>query len=473
MALINRPTTTEKNRAAHQANGRKSRGAVTAAGKERSRAAHLRHGFYSQARDGALRALGEDPAELAALISSAFENWQPANDFQARLTEQHAHLLWRLERAQRIQESLAASQVQQMQRRRSDEARRQREWFTPRVEALQVIAGWAADPRFYAPNGSLQEISQIFDDRLDGALAEILELMHRLRQPGTTGAGARGGASSSGSSTPARPTSKPHGRPDARPAATAPCPVPPVACPDSAAAAAEVKDDPYLASLAEWDNNTAPIPWPTIPVAEGAEREELRVRLMDLAKKEAAVHQSLLEKELRKWEGPLARIALDEVQAAPHPHAGLMRREEESCFRQFIRVGNALIRIQKHVANKSENERSSGYVDENKQAEVPGPGPEVHSPETEACASGAEVRGPEAEACASGAEVRGPVAEAAGPVADAVDSRAEGGIPQAPKVEQAAAAADSKFNIQEARTGIRDSEFPIPNQPHRHNPLIR
>ena len=152
-----------------------------------------------------------------------------------------------------------------------------------------------------------------------------------------------------------------------------------------------MKDDPYLASLAEWDNNTAPIPWPTIPVAEGAEREELRVRLMDLAKKEAAVHQSLLEKELRKWEGPLARIALDEVQAAPHPHAGLMRREEESCFRQFIRVGNALIRIQKHVANKSENEGSSGYVDENKQAEVPGPGSEVHSPETEVCASGSSA----------------------------------------------------------------------------------
>ena len=151
--------------------------------------------------------------------------------------------------------------------------------------------------------------------------------------------------------------------------------MPPVACPDSAAAAAEVKDDPYLASLAEWDNNTAPIPWPTIPVAEGAEREELRVRLMDLAKKEAAVHQSLLEKELRKWEGPLARIALDEVQAAPHPHAELMRREEASCFRQFMRLGIFLLKLQKRAKKVSKMKVHPGMLMKINRRKSPAPGP--------------------------------------------------------------------------------------------------
>ena len=52
---------TEKNLAAHRENGRKSRGAATAAGNERARAANLRHGFYSRETDQALEALGERP----------------------------------------------------------------------------------------------------------------------------------------------------------------------------------------------------------------------------------------------------------------------------------------------------------------------------------------------------------------------------------------------------------------------------
>ncbi|MGD0226167.1 MAG: hypothetical protein ABSF71_27865, partial [Terriglobia bacterium] len=66
MSLIQKPSMTDKNRTAHQRNGRQSREAATPEGKERSRAAHLRHGFYSQQREEALCALGEDPAELAA-----------------------------------------------------------------------------------------------------------------------------------------------------------------------------------------------------------------------------------------------------------------------------------------------------------------------------------------------------------------------------------------------------------------------
>ena len=50
MSLIQKPPMTDNNRTAHQRNGRQSRGAATPQGKERSRAAHLRHGFYSQQR---------------------------------------------------------------------------------------------------------------------------------------------------------------------------------------------------------------------------------------------------------------------------------------------------------------------------------------------------------------------------------------------------------------------------------------
>src|SRR5208282_5858279 len=102
--------------------GRKSQGAATPEGKERSRAAHMRHGFYSQGREEALAALGEDPAALAALIESAYAEFQPASDFQDRLTERMARLWWRMERAERLQESLAVQQLKENQRRREEAA---------------------------------------------------------------------------------------------------------------------------------------------------------------------------------------------------------------------------------------------------------------------------------------------------------------------------------------------------------------
>ena len=67
MALVEQ-TMTEKNLEAHRRNGRQSHGAATPEGKERARAANLRHGYYSDMRDDALVALGEDPADLAALV---------------------------------------------------------------------------------------------------------------------------------------------------------------------------------------------------------------------------------------------------------------------------------------------------------------------------------------------------------------------------------------------------------------------
>jgi len=68
---------TEKNLAAHRANARHSHGPVTAQGKEYIRAANLRHGFYSEQSDSALRALGEDPAELEALRQAVASSGSP------------------------------------------------------------------------------------------------------------------------------------------------------------------------------------------------------------------------------------------------------------------------------------------------------------------------------------------------------------------------------------------------------------
>ena len=109
------------------------------------------------------------------------------------------------------------------------------------------------------------------------------------------------------------------------------------------AAAEPPKEDVYLSEMAECDDDDFPVPWPNIAVAEGRERDDLRLELVDKVKSLLKVIQAALEQALEEQAAPLSRLERDGLQATPHPHAELMRREEESCFRQFVRMGNFLM----------------------------------------------------------------------------------------------------------------------------------
>ena len=109
MSLVKKPILTPRRLAANRSNGRLSCGPATPEGIERMRAANLRHGFYSQAQGEALRALGEDPAEFEHLLESLMATWEPADHFQTRLVSRLARALWRMERGDRIQESMAVA----------------------------------------------------------------------------------------------------------------------------------------------------------------------------------------------------------------------------------------------------------------------------------------------------------------------------------------------------------------------------
>ena len=111
MPLIHKQQMTQKNLAAKRANARKSRGAVTAAGKARSAAAKLLHGFYSQERDEAMMALGEDPQEYAALLRSLVEDLRPRAGLQSQVVLRMRDALWRMQRAERMQDGLAIKRV--------------------------------------------------------------------------------------------------------------------------------------------------------------------------------------------------------------------------------------------------------------------------------------------------------------------------------------------------------------------------
>ena len=112
MSLIHKRKMTGKNLAAHRRNGPKSQGAVTPAGKARAAKANLRHGFYSQARNQAMTAVGEDPADYARLLNSVVDSLQPAAGLEGELVKGMVGSLWRMQRAERVQDGAALKRVQ-------------------------------------------------------------------------------------------------------------------------------------------------------------------------------------------------------------------------------------------------------------------------------------------------------------------------------------------------------------------------
>ncbi len=64
MSLVKSPQMTNKKVAANDRNRKLSHGPVTDEGCDRIRAARLRHGFYAEAEEVAMRALGEDPVHF-------------------------------------------------------------------------------------------------------------------------------------------------------------------------------------------------------------------------------------------------------------------------------------------------------------------------------------------------------------------------------------------------------------------------
>ena len=318
MPLIEQ-TMTEKNLAAHRANARQSHGAVTPAGKENARAANLRHGYYSRERDQALRALGEDPAELDALIAGTREQFRPVNAFQTSLTDRIAHLQWRIQRAERMQESLAVEYLRAWDLRRHAQGDHLKHRYSDDRGVLERIQSDAQRPDFYTWSGYIADFNQSFRGDKSAPVRDIRRLLHRLEKP------------------------------QALPVAAGPLPE------------GATDDESWRVEVEDADG--PPAHRPKVPIAEGMERDGVREELCQHLALLQRVLRDAYQPDIAAHDQPLDTVERDNLIARQQGEMVVLRRDEDSCFRQFWRLTNLLMKLQKEapgVRGQGSEERSTG-----------------------------------------------------------------------------------------------------------------
>ena len=290
MSLIKKPELTSEKLAANQANAQLSRGPMTPEGLERAREARVIHGFYSESGKGALRALGEDPKAFKDLHLSLIQTWQPHDPFEDRLVQRLARALWRLERGDRMQESMMVTRIQKVDAEADRRARRQSTIYQRKLAGLNSLLEACGRTEFVTTQVEIDALASAYGGKPKGQAREILMLLLHLG-PG-------------------------HGN---KPELTAG---------DGLA----LRDEAHL------------------HVAEGPKRDELRGRLRALLREEiSALEERQAEQgdELLETTSPYYR---DAVLASEDRRAALMARMEESSLRQVERLTRLLIKAQEERA---------------------------------------------------------------------------------------------------------------------------
>jgi len=311
----------------------------TPGGRERIRAALLRHGYSLQAEEAAMRALGEDPAQFQELLEGLWETYQPSDAAQEGLVIQLAQATWLMNRAIRMQEGYALRQAQEVNRGRQDRLHAKMMRLTMTAESLRLLVQAVAHQHYVTTPADLEKMKNLHQEGVVKEMAEnALVLFYQLQVPGTGEDGldpfeaARRmvaqakeifGIGTTALSPP--PSNLP---PDSRP------PQESEQYPD---AVEEKSDERY----------------PNITAAEWEARERPRQLLENILTRQVdacEAQRKVLLKESVKGPSPYERAA--EI-APTHPNALIMRRTQDSCFREIRRVTNLLLKI-KHEERRKE-----------------------------------------------------------------------------------------------------------------------
>ncbi len=334
MSLIKKHEVTGKQLAANRRNQKLSHGPATDEGRERIRAAHLRHGFYAEAEEVAMRALGEDPAHFQELLEGLWEEHNPVGASQEGLVIRLARATWLMNRADRMQEGYAVRQARDVSSGRQDRLHAKMMRFKMTAESLGLLVRSVAHEHYVTTPADLEKMKNLHQEGVVKEMGEIaLALFYRLQPPGTGEDGLDPAESARrivaqakeifGIGTTAE---------FAPPAHAAPASRQPEESRQDAGATEEEADGRY----------------PKITAAEWEARERPRQLLENILRRQVEICEAQrkdLLKESLKGPSPYERAA--EI-APTHPNARLMRRMQDSNFREVRRVTNLLLKLKRH-----------------------------------------------------------------------------------------------------------------------------
>jgi hypothetical protein len=390
MSLIKKHTMTETKLVANRRNQKLSHAPVTAAARKRIHSAHLRQGFHPKAEETALRALGEDPANFQRLLEGLWKEYDPSGASQEGLVIRLARATWLMNRADRTQEGNALRQAQAANIGRDDRLHVQMMRLKITAETLRLLARSVAHQHYVTTPGDLEMMKRLHDEGELQKMGEIaLALFYQLQAPGTGADGLdpqevahrvankiraifgvstdnlKADSRSAGESRQVRPQDSDgvqrtpeigdagSTEEDVAPDGTCPDPIGSPAnlkrgdvAPDFSPAHADPSASSGQARKVHATKDT-PNPYPKITPAEWAARERPRQLLENILTRQVEIceaQRSDLLTESVKGPSPYKRAA----ELAPlDRNALLLRKMQESYFREVRRITNLLLRLKR------------------------------------------------------------------------------------------------------------------------------
>jgi hypothetical protein len=337
MSLRRKPTMTERGIAANRANGRRSRGRFTAQSREGVRAALRCHGFDAPAEELAMRALGEDPALFQELLERLWAEYDPAGAAQEGLVIRLARATWLMNRADRTQEGYALRRAQEVSSGRQDRLHVQMMRLKITEDGLRLLLESVEDEHYVTTPEHLEKAKNLHQDGVLKEMGEVaLALFCQLQAPGTDEDGIDEYEKAKKIVRDVKMIFGVSSGPEDQPAS------------------------PQL--LGEgWDAR-----YPRISPEEWERRQRPRQLLENILRRQVetcADQRKAARAESRNGPSPYERSA--EI-APTHRDALLLRRMQDSHFREVRRVTNLLLKIQRYarrMAAAREDDENDGGAD--------------------------------------------------------------------------------------------------------------
>ena len=251
------------------------------------------------------------PMDFKATLKDVMTVWQPATGFEARLVKRLARALWKCERDDRWQESVAVRQLQNLDANVARAIREAEARFKQAQAALKGLVDALKKEDYCTGFDEILAFADVFGEEPKGKHREMETLLYRLLKPGT-------------------PV---HGK-----------------------------------APADYEGPEAQ---PDLPIAEDHHRPAVRRELRERLEAEMEARKVAHAQELKEFEYTTNRYYRDTLLAPTHPQAQLMLRSEDSNFRKVERLTTMLMKIKAKTppagaAAHSQNEGKSHDVDENK-----------------------------------------------------------------------------------------------------------